>query len=189
MGRFREAIREMEKSVQLDPLSLVINRNFGAVLYYARDYDRAIDVLLKTLEMDPGFSFTHTYLGEAYLQKSMYEEALAELEAERVVSKEWMAEVETRLGTGYARAGKAEKAREVLDDLLERSKRMYISPFMLALLYFVLDERDRAFESLEEAFHRRDTDLSYLRIEPILDPIRSDPRYKAMLRRIGLADR
>jgi Tfp pilus assembly protein PilF len=188
MGRFGEAIKEMEKAIQLDPLSLVINRNFGAVLFYARNYDRAIEVLRKTLEMDPGFSFTHAYLGEAYLQKSMYEEALAEYEAERGVSKEWMAEVETRLGTGYARAGKPDKAREILDDLLERSKRMYISPFMLALLYIVLGEGDRAFESLEEAFRSRDTDLSYLKIEPILDTVRSDPRYKTMLKRIGLGD-
>jgi hypothetical protein len=121
------------------------------------------------------------------MQKSMYEEALAEFEVERCVSKEWMAEVETRLGTGYARAGRSDKAREILGDLLERSKRMYISPFMLALLCIVLDERDRAFEFLEEAYRSGDTDLSYLKIEPILDTVRSDPRYKAMLNRIGLA--
>jgi serine/threonine-protein kinase len=188
MGRFGEAIKEMELAVQLDPLSLVINRNLGAVLYYAREYDRAIGVLRETLEMDPGFSFIHTYLGRAYVQKSMYEEALAEFEAERGVSREWMAEVETRRGTGYAMAGKPDKAREVLDDLLRRSKRVYISPFMLALLCLVLDERDRAFEFLEEAYRSRDTDLSYLKIEPILDTVRSDPRYKTLLKRIGLAD-
>jgi serine/threonine-protein kinase len=188
MGRFGEAIKEMEKAVELDPLSLVINRNLGAVLCYARDYDRAIEVLRKTLDMDPGFSFTHAYLGEAYLQKSMYEEALAEFETESAVSGEWMAEVQTRLGTCYARLGHTDRAREILDDLLQRSKRMYISPFMLALLYFVLNENDRAFELVEEAYRTRDTDLTYLKIEPILDTVRSDPRYKALLERIGLTD-
>jgi pentatricopeptide repeat protein len=189
MGRFGEAIKEIEKAAELDPLSLVINRNLGAVLYYARDYDRAIEVLQKTLEMDPGFSFAHVYLGEAYLHKSMCEEALAEFETERAVADEWMAEVETRLGAGYARAGDTDKAREILNDLLERSNRMYVSPFMLALMYFVLNENDRAFEFLEKAYRSQDTDLTYLKIEPILDTVRSDPRYKALLERIGLTDR
>jgi serine/threonine-protein kinase len=189
MGRSGEAIKEIETAAELDPLSLVVNRNLGAVLYYARDYDRAIEVLRKTLEMDPGFSFAHVYLGESYLQKSMYEEALAEFEMERAVAGEWMAEVETRLGAGYARAGHTDKAREILDDLLQRSKQMYVSPFMLAIMYFVLNENDRGFECLEEAYRSQDTDLSYLKIEPILDPVRSDPRYKALLERIGLTDR
>jgi TolB-like protein/Tfp pilus assembly protein PilF/tRNA A-37 threonylcarbamoyl transferase component Bud32 len=189
MGRFGEAIKEMEKAVELDPLSLVLNRNLGAVLYYARDYDRAIEVLRKTLEMDPGFSFAHVYLGQTYLQKSMYDEALAELETERAVAREWMAEVETFLGTAYARAGFTDKAREILDDLLERSKRIYVSPCLLALMCLVLNEKDRAFEFLEKAYRSHDIDLTYLKIDPRLDTVRSDPRYMALLKRIGLADR
>jgi tetratricopeptide (TPR) repeat protein len=189
MGRFGEAVKEMEKAVELDPLSLVLNRNLGAVLYYARDYDRAIEVLRKTLEMDPGFSFTHAYLGQTYLQKSMYDEALTELETERAVAGEWVAEVETFLGTAYARVGYTDKARKILDGLLEHSKRIYVSPCMLALMYFVLNDNDRAFECLEKAYRSQDIDLTYLKIEPRLDTVRSDPRYKALLKRIGLADR
>jgi serine/threonine protein kinase/Tfp pilus assembly protein PilF len=188
MARFEEAIREIEKAVELDPLSLVINRNFGAVLYFARDYDRAIEILNKTLEMDPDFSFTHTLLGQTYLEKSMYEKALVELEAEKAVSREWRAEVMTRLGIGYAKAGDTAKAGEILDDIVKRSNQMYVSPFMLALLHFVLDHSDPAFELLDEAYRIRDTNLCYLKIEPTLDPVRSDPRYKALLKKIGLAD-
>jgi serine/threonine-protein kinase len=188
MARFDASIREMKKALSLDPLSLVINRNFGALLFYAREYDGAIEALQRTLEMDPGFGSTHAYLGEAYLENGMFEEALEELEMERAISREWRADTEIRIGAGYARVGRPEKAREILDVLLERSKRMYISPFMLALLHFALEEKDRGFEFLERAYEFRDTSLLHLKIEPVLDTVRSDPRYEQMLNRIGLRD-
>lgn len=177
--RFDEAIKEIRRAQELDPLSLIINAMSGRTYYYAREYDRAIEQYRKTLEIDPDFFFAYRDLGKVYVQKKIYEEALA---AEKKANDEaW-------IGIAYAKMGKFDEARNVLENLIERSKRSY-SPqlfYKIAILYFSLEETDHGFKWLDAAYEERDSQLLRINVEPIFDGVRSDPRFKAMLKRLGL---
>ncbi len=185
-GRFDEAIAEMKRAWELDPLSLIMNRNLGLVLYYARRYDQAVEQLQKTLEMDPGFSLAHASLGGAYLQKAMYREALAELQKESDIRKGSDTVVETWRGIACVKAGKRSEARKILSDLLKRARQAYVSPVVLAGLYFALGENDQGFESLDNAYDERDSRLLEIKVIPEFDCVRSDPRFKKLLKKVGL---
>jgi tetratricopeptide (TPR) repeat protein len=177
MGRFDEAIKEIKRALELEPLSLVINRNVGQVCFYARQYDQAIEALKRTIEMNPNFAYTHSILGSVYSQKSMYEEALAEFRIEK--DTEW-------LGITYVRMGKRDEAQDLLEDLLVRSKKVRISPYTIAVVYFALGEKDQGFEWLEKAYEKHHGGLLYLKIDPAFDSVRSDERFKALLKKMNL---
>jgi Tfp pilus assembly protein PilF len=185
-GRFDEAIEKIRRAHELDPLSLVINRNLGQVLYRARRYDEATEALQKTLEMDPNFSFVHFYLGSIYLRNSRYEEALAEFQKEKEIAKGWRIRVEAWIGVAYLKMGQREKAVEVLDGLLEKSKQEYVPQTPVAILYFALGEDDKGFEWLEKAYEEYDSRLRMLKTDPIFDRVRTDPRYIALVKKTGL---
>jgi len=176
MARFDEAIEEIKRALELDPLSLVINRNVGQVCFFARQYDDAIEALKKTIEMDPNFPYAHFFLGAAYSQKSMYEEALAEFQKESNIA--WIA-------ITYVRMGKRGEAQNMLEELLVQSKKEYVSPFNIAVVYFVLGENDQGFKWLEKAYEEGIGER-LLKISPALDNVRSDPRYKTLLKKVGL---
>ena len=176
MARFDEAIEEIKRALELDPLSLVINRNVGQVCFFARQYDDAIEALKRIIEMDPNFPYAHFFLGAAYSQKSMYEEALAEFQKESNIA--WTA-------ITYVRMGKRGEAQNMLEELLVQSKKEYVSPFNIAVVYFVLGENDQGFKWLEKAYEERIGER-LLKISPALDSVRSDPRYKALLKKVGL---
>ncbi|MCK4403561.1 MAG: protein kinase [candidate division Zixibacteria bacterium] len=186
VARFDEAITEMKRAHELDPLSLAINRNLGQVFYFACQYDQAIEQLQKTIEMDPSFSYAHFLLGLAYGQKSMYKEALAELQKEKSLSGGWNPFAEAWFAIVYVAMGIRGKAQEVLDDLMERSKQEYVPSYMLALSYFALEKNDQGFLWLDKAYVKRDVWLRYLKIEPGFDSVRSDPRFTALLKKMGL---
>jgi tetratricopeptide (TPR) repeat protein len=189
MARFDEAVKEIKLARELDPLSILINRNVGQVFLHYRHYDKAIDALQSTIEMDPNFIFSHFMLGWAYFEKGMYKEALAEFNIEKeIVKGEGMTAMlaETYIGIAYARMGKREKAKEVLRDILGRSKIAYFSPACLAFLYVALEEYDQAFASLEKAYEIHDPWLMYNKVNSVMDSIRSDPRYSTLLKKIGL---
>jgi TolB-like protein/lipoprotein NlpI len=185
-ARFDEAIAEMEKALELDPFSLIINCDFGWALYYARQYDRAIEVLKKTLELDPNFVSAHSFLGRAYLQKKMYKEALAEFRKEKEPSRGWMQNVETVVGITHMRMGKKKEAQKILEDMVERSKHEYVSPYHISLLSFNLGENERGFEWLDKAYKEHEDWLLYLKVESLFDSVRSDPRFTKLLKKIGL---
>lgn len=187
-ARFDEAIAEMKRARELDPLSLIINRNLGLVLYFARRYDKAVEQLQKTLEMDPSFSLAHAGLGQAYLQKSMYQEALRELQRESDIRAGSDTVVETWKGIAYVKAGKKSEAKRVLDDLLKRAKQVYVSPVLFAGLYFAMGENDLAFKSLDLAYNQRDSRLLELKVLPEFDSVRSEPRFKALLKKVGFEE-
>ncbi len=187
-ARFDEAIAEMKRARELDPLSLIINRNLGLVLYFARRYDKAVEQLQKTLEMDPSFSLAHAGLGQAYLQKSMYQEALRELQRESDIRAGSDTVVETWKGIAYVKAGKKSEAKRVLDDLLKRAKQVYVSPVLFAGLYFAMGENDLAFKSLDLAYNQRDSRLLELKVLPEFDSMRSEPRFKALLKKVGFEE-
>jgi Tfp pilus assembly protein PilF len=187
-GRFDEAIAEMKKAWQLDPLSLIMNRNLGLVLYFARRYDQAVEQLQRTLEMDPTFSLAHATLGLVYLQKSMYQEALVELQKESELRGGLDAVVEVWKGIALVKVGKRSEAYGILDDLLKRAKRAYVSPALLAVLYLALGENDQGFERLDRAYRERDSRLLEIKVLPEFDGVRSDPRFKELLKKVGLEE-
>ena len=156
------------------------------MLYYSCQYDLAIEALQKTLEMNPNFIEAHAFLGLAYLEKSKYEEALVELQKEKELTRGRHPMVESWIGIVYVRMGKRDKAQELLDDLLRRSKEPYVWSFSLATLYLILGEKDQGFTWMEKAYEERVGYLTNLRIIPYFDIIRSDPRFKALLKKVGL---
>jgi serine/threonine protein kinase/tetratricopeptide (TPR) repeat protein len=175
-GRFEEAIDESKRALDLDPLSLIINADLGHVFYEARKYDQAIEQERKTLEMDPNFSPARHWLGLAYLQKSMYKEGIAEFEMEF-----------SSLGYAYAVAGRRTEAQQVLDKLNQLSKQKYVPAVSMARIYVGLGEKDQAFEWLEKAY--QDGSIgggTGIAVDPIFDPLRSDPRFADLLRRMNL---
>ncbi|NOR21506.1 MAG: tetratricopeptide repeat protein [Candidatus Aminicenantes bacterium] len=184
IGRHDDSMAEIRLAKELDPLSLVINRNVGTLLFCVRQYDQAIEALQNTLEMDASFSYTHHYLGRAYLQKFMYEEAMAEFQAEMLLEHSDADQI--FCGIIKERMGKKGEVQRMLDDRIKQSEKEYVPPYYIAWLYLVLGKNDQGFKWLDKAVKERDSELFYLKTDPRLDPIRSDPRFKALLKKVGL---
>jgi DNA-binding SARP family transcriptional activator len=187
MGRHQEAIAKIELAQELDPLSLVINRDGGWVCYWARQYDRAIEHYRKTFDLEPHFYIAHYFLGEVYEQKGDYQKAIAEFRQTKS-HPEWSVKVWTLLAHARASglAGKRSAAEEKMAELQSLSKRHYVSPYLIAVIYSSFSEKDNAFEWLEKAFAERDPYLIYLKVEPALDYLRTDLRFNDLMRRVGL---
>jgi len=185
MGRFDEALAEMRRAQELDPLSLEKLAGIGEMLNFQRQYDQAIEQYQKTLEMDPNSGFAHWAIGNVYVNKGMYSEAIAEYQKAIPLSGDSPDEP-AMLGYAYALSGKRREAQQVIDDLKERSKRTYVSPSTIAFIYGGLGEMKQAFVWLDKAYDERDSLLILLKIEPTFDPLRSDPRFTELLRRVGL---
>jgi Tfp pilus assembly protein PilF len=147
--------------------------------------DLAIDQLRKTLEMDPNFAHAHWFLGGAYVRKGSFAEAIAEFQRAIALSPK-ITPYKAALGHAYARAGKSAEARKLLSELKEHSKRSYVAWCDFATIYAGLGEKDQAFASLEKAYEQRDASLVKAKVGPSFDPLRSDPRFTDLLRRIGL---
>jgi serine/threonine-protein kinase len=179
LGRMDEANTEIKRALELEPFSLIINTNLGRTLFLARQYDKAIEQYRRTLEMDAGFPRAHERLQEAYEQKGMYADAIADLEK---INPEFG----SRLRAAYERSGVAGYWRTRIDFDRE-SKLPYVSPYFTAVKYAALGDKDRALESLEKAFNERDTWLVHLKVDPMLDSVRSDPRYTRLLEGMNLA--
>lgn len=186
MGRFDDALAEMKRAQELDPLSLAKIAGIGEIFYYQRQYDQAIEQYRKALEMDPNSGFAHWAIGNVYVQKGMYDEAIAEYQMSIPLSGDSPDEPAS-LGYAYALSGKKREALQIIDELKERSKRSYISPTIIAFIYIGLGEKDQAFEWLDKAYNGRDFVLVLLKIEPTFDPLRSDPRFPVLLKRVGLS--
>ena len=185
MGRCAESIAELTLAVDLDPLSLVINADLGRAFYYARQYDKVIQQEARTLEMDPNFWLSHINLGRSYTQKSLHSEAIAELRTAQSLSL-GNTEVSAFLGFAYTAAGNNDQALRILDELIAQSNQGYVPPYHLAILFAGLGSKDQAFEWLEQAYEKRAVDLFTLKVEPMFDNLRSDPRFPDLLRRVGL---
>jgi len=184
VGRFEEAITESKRAVELDPLSLPSSRALGQTFYYARQYDQAIDQEQKALELDPNFFSAHLELGYAYLSKSMYSEGTAEFEKVLAMSRGNAGLPD--LGYAYAVAGSRTEAGKVLDRLNTRSKQKYVSPVDWAIIYTGLGEKNKAFQWLEKGYEDRSLTAWSIKVEPVFDPLRSDPRFQDLLRRMNL---
>jgi serine/threonine protein kinase/tetratricopeptide (TPR) repeat protein len=185
MGRHDDAIKEINLAQELDPHSLIINANMGYVLYNARRYYQAIEYYMNALEMDPNFWVLHQYLGRAYLQEGKYEEAIAEFQ-EAITLSGSLQENMGDLGYSYAVSGRKAEAMKVVNELKELSTRKYISSYHLALIYVGLGQKNQAFEWLNKAIEEPDIFLVHLKVDPRFDNLRSDPRFTALLKKMGL---
>jgi len=183
-GRMAEAMAEVEKAQSLEPLSLPINAGVGWVSFLARNYDRTIEECGRTIEMDATFGPAYMYRGMAYEQKGMLNEAIADLETARRLQER--PSILGALGHAYAVAGQKDKARTLLRQLKESSATQYFPPYQLALIAVGLGETDDAIRLLEQAHRDRYPWLIHLNPEPRLDPLRSDPRFKELVRKVGV---
>lgn len=184
LGRHEEAFHEMDLAIRFDPVSAYIHADYATLLINARRYDEALDETKKALELDPNFLSVYFPVARIYVAKSMYEEAL---DAQRkVMQNSTYRKPRWYSAYIYARAGKRAEAEKILHDDEETDSPSVWKPYFIAMTYAALGERDRAFEWLEKAFAKRSVGLTSLKIEYEWDPIRSDPRFNDLIRRIGL---
>src|SRR5580700_1251618 len=182
-GREEEAIAEMRKAEDLDPLSLIINSDLAELLVLAHSYDESIRQSRKTIEMDPNFALAHNQLGQAYFQKQMYEPAIAELEKSVQLSGGSPTCV-ANLARAYAASGRRSEAEKLLGDLKKRSNPGYSNASEIAMIYASLGNTDQAMNWLEKGYEERFNPGVLLR--PGFDPLRSDSRFQNLAHRMGL---
>ena len=181
VGRFDEALSEIAKARELDPLNLAINTGVGHVLYLSRQYDRAIDQYKSAVTLDPNFMLTHIWFGRPYLEKGMYAEAISELETAVRLSGEGTLAL-AMLGHGLASAGRKEEAMKILDKLIERSKSRYVPSYWIAVVYNGFQDRGNVVIWLKKALEERSSWLVWVRVEPRFDWLRGDAGFESIVR-------
>ncbi|HYL56354.1 MAG TPA: protein kinase [Gemmatimonadales bacterium] len=185
MGRTADSVEQASRAQALAPLSLVANANLGWAFYFARRYDEAIAQCRKVLDLDTHYLLTYVVLGQVHLAACRYDEAIRALQSAVSVS-EGLAFTSAVLGHVYGRAGRRREAKKVLENLEQRARAGYVSPFCGALVHAGLGDRDQAFASLEQAYEERSNWLAYLKTWPLMDDLRGDARFTALLGRVGL---
>ncbi len=189
MGRFEDGLREYNRARELEPLSMAINTNIALGYYYARRYEQAAKQLTTALGMDPNYALARYVLGAVYVQRPNLGNALAELK-KAVALEGGYPGYTVALAIAYARVGKRGEALKLLDDLQELSKRRYVSPVYRA---FILDSmggnQDKALEALERGYEDRFELMPTLKVNTMFDPLRSDPRFQALLRKMNFPEK
>jgi TolB-like protein/DNA-binding winged helix-turn-helix (wHTH) protein/Tfp pilus assembly protein PilF len=183
VGRDKQAIEEMKKAQNLDPLSLIINADLAELFLIAHSYEESIEQSRKTIEMDSNFALGHNQLAQAYLQKQMYSEAIAELQKAIQISG-GSPTFTANLARAYAGSGRRNPAIDLLNDLKKGAKPGYSHASEIAVVYAALGDKDQAMTWLEKGYEERFNPGVLLR--PGFDPLRSDPRFHDLVRRIGL---
>jgi adenylate cyclase len=183
LGRFEEAIAEGKRAVELDPLSSIINADFGVTLYVARRYDDAVTQLRKTLEIDPTFYYAQYWLGIVLQQKGNLAGALAQFEKAKELSDDPY--LLALSGAARALAGDKSAALQTLTDLDKISQHREVLAYWRALLYLSLSNKEEALRSLEKSFEERDgANIGWIKVDPLLDPLHGDPRFEALVQRV-----
>lgn len=185
LGRPEESLVESKRALELEPLALVVGIHLGWHYLYARHYDEATEQFRKTLELDPAFPQSRRYAAWAFLQKGMHGEAIGALQA-ALNSRERAPEIQGELGYALAVAGRRAEALAIVEDLRRLSVGRYVSPFSVALVHAGLGDRDSAFAWLQKAYTERSDYMPYLKLEPMLDGLRSDQRFADLVGRVGL---
>ncbi|HEY0379229.1 MAG TPA: protein kinase [Pyrinomonadaceae bacterium] len=183
-GRLSEAIAEVKQASELDPLSLEINSDLGLSFFFARQYEHAIEQFEKAIEMDPNSVWTRFFMGWAREQKGDYAEAIAEFE--RAARLDDSPLIMAAVGHTHVMAGRRDEALRVLAEMTELASRRHVSSYHFAILNAALGRRDEAFDWLEKSYAAREEALVWLKVDPRLDGLRTDPRFIALQRRVGL---
>ena len=184
MGRPEDSVEQINKARELDPLSISINFSLGWRFYMARQYDRAIEQLRNTLEMDPSYELPHLVLGLSYAQKGNFGLAIPELR-KAVELSHGTPLMTSALANAYARSGNKAEAERLLADLITESKKQYVSPYYFAVVYVGLGKPEEAIDWLEKAFADRSNGLVFLKVEPELDDLRSNPRFVVLQQKLN----
>jgi serine/threonine-protein kinase len=182
--RFDQAIAEGKRAVELDPLSLIANLELATTYDYARQYDQAIEQLGKAIELDPNWYLAHMLLCQTYDLKGQFAQATAEGEKARELNDD--PTVLAYLAHAYARSGKREEAMKVVGHMHELAKQRYVPAYGFGLAYAGLGDKDQAFQWLERSLQDRAWEITYLKVDPNMDSLRTDPRFKDLVRRVGL---
>ena len=181
MGRHEEAIAEMKRAMELEPLSLQQGANFAAVYLYARQFDLALEQAKKTYELDPGQIGAQSWLQYAYNAKGMYAESLSM--SEKISRSDYV--FFGQRGYALAKTGRRQEAEEVLKSWRELAKTRYVMSYWIAVVYAALGNKDAAFAELEKSYQQREWFVPRLKTDPFMDPLRSDPRFEDLVKRIG----
>jgi serine/threonine-protein kinase len=185
LGKHDKALAESKLALDLDPLSYSINEWAGQILYWSKKNDQAIKQFRTTLDLYPNSPPSYYYLGLVYVQKGRYEEAISEMQKAIALEGD-SPQIKARLGYVYAASGRAEKAVEILDELQDPLKYKYVSAGLISAIYIALGQKDQAFKWLEKAYEERDYHIEYIKVDPMFDSIRSDPRYASLLKKMNL---
>jgi serine/threonine protein kinase/Flp pilus assembly protein TadD len=185
MGRMEEALSEARQALEFDPFSLIMNVLLGWVFYYSGRFDQALDQFQKTLDMDPDFSPAHFFLGLTHVQNALFEEALEEFHRAKALFGDCPL-MDTAIGHAYALWGKSDEMKKSLEELEKMSLRMYIPSYFVAATYADKGDKDQALSWLAKCYKERDMWFVFLKVDPIWHSLRSDPRFKALLKKVNL---
>ncbi|HYN23973.1 MAG TPA: protein kinase [Pyrinomonadaceae bacterium] len=185
MGRTDEMITEIKRALELEPLSLATGAALSGAYLFARQYDRALEEAKKAYDLDPNFVGGRIWLGYIYANNGMYTEAI-ELSEKSLQTSPTSQPFLRVAGYAYAKSGRRREAEEVIRKFKDIAKTQYVASYYVASIYTALSERDEAFAELEKAYAERDYLLPRLKIDPFMDPLRDDPRFKDLVRRMGL---
>jgi len=185
VGRNSEAIDEVQRAQELDPVSLIINTEVGRIFYLTHKHDQAVVAYRGVIDLDPHFARAHTRLGMAYAAERNFGEAINEFQQAKQISGH-DPYLDGLLGFAYALSGSTAKARKVLKELMQRLHREYVPAFSMALVYIGLGDRDQAMELLAKSSSDRSTYMVFAKADPLLDSVRLDPRFSSLLDRMGL---
>jgi len=184
-GRKEESIRELKLAREIDPKSLIISANLGFVYYLAGDYNRAEEAEKNTIQTDPSFITAHGYLGQVYVEKKVYAEAIEQFRIAASLSPGDRAS-EADLAHAYAIAGKKAEADEILQDFENAKANKYISYYDWAVVYAGFRDKEKTLKALEDAYKEKNGRLVNLGVHPQFAFLRSEPRFQRLVSRIGL---
>jgi tetratricopeptide (TPR) repeat protein len=178
--RADEALKEIRRAQELDPLSYVINTELGLPFFITRQYDRAIEQFKKGVEIDPNGTWARCCLAWSYIQKGMYEEAIT------AANKSDDPYLLVSTAHAYALLGKRAEAQKIIERLKKQARQRYVPSYIMARIYIGLGEKEHAIEWLEKSYEDREDSLIWLNSDPGLDGLRSEPRFQDLVRRVGL---
>lgn len=185
LGRFDEALIERQSAVDIEPLSAMNSFLLGTTYYLKGDQDRSISQLQQTIKLEPGFSPSYVFLGQAFERKGMFAEAVMAYQS-GLAQAPGDPRLTASLGHTYGVAGNREQANAAIGKLREIAKRSYVNPYLFAVVYAGLDEKEEMFDRLEKAYQERPADLAWVKVEPIFAFVHDDQRFKDLVKRIGL---
>jgi serine/threonine-protein kinase len=184
-GRMEEAIREIKRALELEPLSIAMNANLAGAYMYARQNDLALAQARKTLDLEPNHITARVWLANVYDSLGMYNEAIT-LSEESLKNNAADEIFLLYSGYAYAKTGRRDKAEGAIKRLRDLEKTQPVDPYDFAVLYVGLGDKDKVFVELEKTFNQRGFYILFLRFDPFMDPVRDDPRFTDLIKRIGL---